>query len=416
MTIALPELAVVLLVGPSGSGKTPFAHRHFPPEEIIRPIPATTGADGSGGATVPDADSLAAAERRLAELRSVVVDAPNLLEGERLPWLQLARRQHVLPVAIAFDLPTEVWSARSAFPKKSPRLRAHQVRQEESQLRKSLRRLEAEGVRAAHTLRSVDEVENATVERIKLPSNRRDDSGPVDLIGDVHGCSVELRALLTALGYAPRGPFGYRHPQARRALLLGDLVDRGPATPEVVEIARVMSAEGDGLAVIGNHDLKFLRAARGEPYETNGHVERSLAQYGVWERDGHPGMLASGIRFLEGLGDHYVFDGGELVAAHAGLKEELQGRNGPEVRKFCLYGDVTGKKNAAGEWVCRDWASAYRGRARVVYGHTFAPEPRWVHGTIDVDTGCPFGGRLTALRYPELELVSVPSAKRYSAY
>jgi protein phosphatase len=50
----------------------------------------------------------------------------------------------------------------------------------------------------------------------------------------------------------------------------------------------------------------------------------------------------------------------------------------------------------------------------VVYGHTPVPEPQWLNQTINIDTGCVFGARLTALRYPEMELVSVPAAAQYA--
>ena len=110
---------------------------------------------------------------------------------------------------------------------------------------------------------------------------------------------------------------------------------------------------------------------------------------------------------------HYVLDGGRLVVAHAGLIERYQGRASGRVRSFCLYGDTTGETDEYGLPVRLPWARDYRGRAMVLYGHTPMPEAEWVNNTMCLDTGCVFGGRLTALRYPEREIVAVPAAEVY---
>jgi protein phosphatase len=112
---------------------------------------------------------------------------------------------------------------------------------------------------------------------------------------------------------------------------------------------------------------------------------------------------------------HYVLDDGRLVVAHAGLRQEMQGRGSGKVREFALFGETTGETDEYGLPVRYNWAAEYRGPAMVVYGHTPVVEPEWVNGTINIDTGCVFGGRLTALRYPERELVSVPAARAYYA-
>src|SRR5207244_8184363 len=104
---------------------------------------------------------------------------------------------------------------------------------------------------------------------------------------------------------------------------------------------------------------------------------------------------------------------GRLVVAHAGMKESMPGRGSGVVRAFALFGETTGETDAYGLPIRYNWAAEYRGRALVVYGHTPTPEPEWLNNTICIDTGCVFGGRLTALRYPEKELVSVPAARTY---
>ena len=105
--------------------------------------------------------------------------------------------------------------------------------------------------------------------------------------------------------------------------------------------------------------------------------------------------------FLDGLVSHYVLDDGKLVVAHAGMKEEMQGRGSGKVRDFALYGETTGETDEFGLPVRFNWAAEYRGSSVVVYGHTPVPEPEWFNRTVNIDTGCVFGGKLTALRYPE---------------
>ena len=117
--------------------------------------------------------------------------------------------------------------------------------------------------------------------------------------------------------------------------------------------------------------------------------------------------------FIDGLISHYVLDGGRLVVAHAGLIERYQGRASGRVREFCLYGQTTGETDEYGLPVRYPWAQEYRGQALVVYGHTPVPETEWVNNTLCLDTGCVFGGRLTALNYPERTLVCVPAARVY---
>ena len=233
------------------------------------------------------------------------------------------------------------------------------------------------------------------------------------MIGDVHGCLAELELLLGKLGYevgrdAAGRPVGARHP-SRRAIFLGDLVDRGPDTPGVLRLAMGMVAAGTALCVAGNHEAKLIRALRGRDVRRTHGLAESMAQL---EMESHE-FSEQAERFMDGLVGHYVLDGGSLVVAHAGLIERYQGRASGRVREFCLYGQSTGETDEYGLPVRYPWAREYRGRAVVLYGHTPVPAPEWVNNTLCLDTGCAFGGHLTALRYPERELVSVPAARIY---
>ncbi len=194
-------------------------------------------------------------------------------------------------------------------------------------------------------------------------------------------------------------------PEGRTAVFLGDLVDRGPDSPGVLRLVMGMVAAGHALAVPGNHENKLIRALGGRDVQVSHGLAETLSQL-AGEDEAFRQDVAG---FCRGLVSHLVLDGGRLVVAHAGLKEAYQGRASGRVRSFALYGDTTGETDEFGLPVRYPWASDYRGRAMVLYGHTPAPDPEWVNNTLCLDTGCVFGGRLTALRYPEKELVSVPA-------
>ncbi|HJW95993.1 MAG TPA: polynucleotide kinase-phosphatase [Thermoanaerobaculia bacterium] len=407
--IKIPELSLVTLIGVTGSGKSSFARKHFKPFEIL-------SSDFCRGLVANDENDQTAsndafdtlhyiARKRLARGLLTVIDATNVEPENRKHLVNIAREFHALPVAIVLNLPARLCHDRNAS-RPDRQFGPYVIRNQQGFLRRSLRFLGKEGFRHAHILNSQEEVDAVTVEREPLYNNRRHEHGPFDIIGDIHGCFDELTALLQRLGYV-----NGRHPEGRKAVFLGDLVDRGPKTPEVLELVMAMTASGNALAVPGNHDMKLMRALNGKNVKPTHGLAESLAQLG--ERT--PELRAQVAKFLDSLISHFVLDDGKLVVAHAGMKGEMQGRGSGRVREFALYGETTGETDEYGLPVRYNWAADYRGRAMVVYGHTPVPEPEWVNGTICIDTGCVFGGRLTALRYPEKELVSVDAAHEYYA-
>jgi protein phosphatase len=413
MKLAVPELSLVVLVGPSGCGKSTFAKKHFKPTEVLSSdyCRGLVADDENDQAATPDAFEVLhfIAGKRLRAGRLTVVDATNVQMEARRPLVALAREHHVLPVAIVFNLPERLCLERNQG-RPDRTFGPHVVRKHVQDLRRSLRGLEREGFRYVHILNSPEDVDAATVERQKLWNDRRDEHGPFDIIGDVHGCYDELFGLLVRLGYQSDGD-RIIPPAGRKAIFVGDLVDRGPKVPAVLKLAMSMVESGAALCVPGNHDYKLLRKLKGRDVQIAHGLAESLEQL---ERE-TPEFRQKVAKFLDGLVSHYVFDGGNLVVAHAGMKEELQGRGSSRVRDFAMYGETTGETDEFGLPVRQNWAAEYRGKAMVVYGHTPVPEAEWLNRTINIDTGCVFGGKLTALRYPESELISVPARQMYSA-
>lgn len=413
--LTIPELSLVVLIGASGSGKSSFARKHFKPTEVLSSDlcrALVSDDENNQGATKEAFEVLHfIAAKRLAAGRLTVIDATNVQPEARKPLLELARQFHMLPTAIVFNLSEKVCQERNRQ-RQDRDFGPHVVRQQTQQMHRSLRNLKHEGFRHIFLLESVEAVDSATIERQRLWNNLKDQHGPFDIIGDVHGCYAELVELLAQLGYqfmATEEEICVQPPEGRQVIFLGDLVDRGPNIPAVLKLVMSMVANGQALCVPGNHDLKLVRALKGKQVQIAHGLAESLAQL-----ETEPAEFRSRVmEFLDKLVSHYVLNDGKLVVAHAGMKEEMQGRGSGKVRDFALYGETTGETDDFGLPVRYNWAAEYRGRAMVVYGHTPVPEPEWLNRTINIDTGCVFGGRLTALRYPEKEWVSVPAAHTY---
>ncbi|HET9504431.1 MAG TPA: polynucleotide kinase-phosphatase [Hymenobacter sp.] len=472
-TLKLPELALVVLIGSTGAGKSTFARRLFRPTEIV-------SSDTCRGLVADDENSLDATNdafdllhywvsKRLKRGRLTVVDATNVRAEDRKGLVALARQHHCLPVAVVLDVPDAVAAERNRQRPDRQGLKPHVIANHRRLLRQSLRSLKAEGFRQVVHLRGVEEVDAVqTIRRDPLYSNRQAETGPFDIIGDIHGCYRELCELLGKLGYEvlpeevldardlgvrvvrstpPPGPLPSGRGGAqrihsiqdlsseeqanvaeegasvspspggegaggwgnRKVVFLGDLVDRGPASPQVLRLVMSMVRDGLALCVPGNHDIKLLRHLNGKNVSLTHGLAETVAQLA-----GETPAFKEQVRlFLDGLVSHYVLDGGRLVVTHAGMPEAMQGRGSGAVRSFALFGETTGEIDEFGLPVRYAWAADYRGRATVVYGHTPVPEPEWLNNTIDIDTGCVFGGRLTALRYPERALVTVPAHEVY---
>lgn len=411
MKIEIPKLCVVAMIGASGSGKSTFAKKHFKATEVL-------SSDYFRGLISDDENdqsvSKAAfetlyyvAEKRLKANKLVVIDATNVQQNARAGVVELARKFDVLPVAIVLNTPEQTCIERNKS-RTDRQFGAHVVKNHSTALKKSLRHLKKEGFRYIYIINDPDE--EIEIARIASWTDKSDEHGGFDIIGDVHGCFDELCELLTKMNYTlDLDKLTARHPQGRRIVFLGDLCDRGNKITETLKLAMNMVKSGDALCLPGNHEAKLLRYLSGARVQQTHGLEDSIKQL-----EGQPEEFIAELKiFLDKLVGHYVLDDGNLVVAHAGMKEEYQGKSSKRVREFALFGDTTGESDEYGLPVRLDWASEYRGRAKVVYGHTPTSEVYKINNTFNIDTGCVFGGKLTAYRYPEGEIAEVSAQRTY---
>ena len=415
MRIEIPELAIVALLGVSGSGKSTFARKHFKPTEVLSSdyFRALVSDDENNQTVSAEAfDALYyIANKRLALGLLTVIDATNVQREARAAVLSLAKEQNCHAVAIVLDIPEKTCRERNE--KRPDRdFRSYVISKQSEQLRRSIRHLKKEGFRFVYVLKSEDDIDNIEIVRTPLWCNKKAEAGPFDIIGDVHGCFDELCALLEKLGYSVNTQdCNAVNPEGRKAVFLGDLCDRGPKNTEVLLLVMNMVKANAAYCVAGNHDAKLLKALRGSQAQLTHGLDKTMEQLNA--RD--DAFIAEVKSFLDGLISHYVFDEGKLVVAHAGLKEKYQGRGSMRVRNFCLYGDTTGETDEYGLPIRLPWANDYRGKALVVFGHTPTPDVVKINNTYCIDTGCVFGGSLTAFRYPEKETAQVKAMREYYA-
>ena len=412
--IKIPEICLVLLVGPSSSGKSTFAKTHFLPTEVISSDACralVSDDENNLNATNYAFDVLhAIAASRLKLGKLTVIDALNIRKEDRARLVQLAHDNYALAVALVLETPIRTLFDRHE--KRTDRQFGKSVlERQHDDFKHSLKTINKEGFSHVHF---IDPAKELLITRQKLWNNKKEESGPFDIIGDIHGCFTELVLLLENLGYGveklPDGHFFVTAPTGRRVIFLGDLTDRGDQSVEVLRLVMDMVKAETALCICGNHDEKLLKYLLGKRVNIAHGLEKTIEQI-----EKTPLAFREEVKtFLNGLIAHYVLDEGKLVVAHAGLPELMQGRASAAVRAFCLYGEVTGEIDTFGLPVRQPWAESYRGKPMVVYGHTPVPEVEWLHQTVNLDTGCVFGGKLSALRYPEKEIVQVAAQRVYS--
>lgn len=373
MQIDIPELSVVALIGKNEREKLTFAKKYFNQVEIVN-LEALEYIVGS----------------RLKEAKLTVINVMDLQENTYEVIVKLGKKYHCMPVAIVFN--------------------THELANEERSFKEFIAILEKKGFKKIFLLNNKAEIKTSKVVRVKLANNKRAVHGPFDIIGDIHGCYDELCELLEKLGYVVDKQQNIAHsPQNRKLVFLGDLVDRGPKSPEVLRMVMSMVQTNQAYCVLGNHDGKLLRKLKGSKVQVKHGLETTMEQL---EHESEQ-FIEEVKQFLVGLISHYVFDEGKLVVVHAGLKEKLQGRESKKVRDLAMFGETTGEVDEFGLPIRVKWSESYKGSAFVVYGHTPQAKAKIINNTINIDTGCVFGGRLTAFRYPEREIVDVWANKVY---
>jgi len=418
--IAIPDFALVVLVGATGSGKSSFAREHFLETEIVSSdqCRALVSDDETDQSATGDAFDLVhhTASLRLKRRKLTVIDATSVQKADRQKLVALARKFHALPVALVLDIDPAICHARNEG-RSNRDFGEHVARNHSRALRRGLRGLQREGFRQAHVMRSPEEVAALKIIRQPLWTDLRTEHGPFDIVGDVHGCFDELATLLGELGYevdpyeaGSETLIGARHPEGRVAFFVGDLTDRGPRNVDVLRLVMGMCAEGAARCVMGNHDFKLEKWLRGKTNSLTHGLDITASEL----EQKSPEFRASVRKFIDGLRSHAWLADGKLVIAHAGLKQDMHGRGSGAVRSFAMFGETTGEVDEFGLPVRLNWARNYKGEAEVIFGHTPMPEAEWLNSTMCIDTGCVFGGKLTALRWPERETVQTPALEMYA--
>ncbi len=420
MKFSIPDFALVVLIGPSGSGKSSFAIKHFLDTEIISSdhCRALVSDDETDQSCTADAFELLnqMAAIRLRRRKLTVIDATSVQRADRAKLIALARKYHALPVALVLNIDPEICHERN---KDRPNrdFGIHVPRNHSRALKRGLRGLHKEGFRQVQIMRTPEEADALQIERTPLWTDQRTLQGPFDIIGDIHGCFDELRELLKKLGYEVdplpdenETLFSARHPENRLAFFVGDITDRGPRNVDCLRLVMGMCAEGSAQCVMGNHDFKLSKWLKGRKVQLNHGLDLTAAELEQTSET----FRKEATEFIYNLRSHAWLADGKLVVAHAGLKEEMHGRGSGAVRTFAMFGETTGEIDEFGLPVRLEWAREYKGDADVVYGHTPVLEAEWLNNTLCIDTGCVFGGKMTALRWPEREAVSVAAEKQYA--
>ena len=430
-----PSAGLVVLIGVSGSGKSSWAKRALPHAHVLSSdaMRAVLTDDESHQDCSHDAFELLErlADLRLKYGRTAVLDATNLKRSARTPWLAIARKHHVPAVAVWFDVPLPLCARRQFL--RDRKVPPEVLGKQAKSLNDIRNNLLEEGWDAVVRLSTEQERPEAyDVEVLKPWSpptvSQVDDCGVqvsrrhMDIIGDVHGCLDELTELAAKLGYRLDPQRGWSHPDNRLMVFIGDLTDRGPDSLGVLDLAEKTVKAGHGLLILGNHDDKLKRWLKGHHVKPAHGLETTIAEYAALDPQNAAKRKAQHAAFLEGA-PHWAFAdpdpehpfGARLVMAHAAWKPSLRGADAGKVRAFCLYGPTTGTLiNGMPQRL--DWKKRYPAAAPTcVVGHTpFLGQILNTHNTYCVDTACVFGGRLSAMRWPEREFVSVPAKRAYS--
>ncbi|MDF9408080.1 MAG: Bis(5'-nucleosyl)-tetraphosphatase PrpE (asymmetrical) [Pelotomaculum sp. PtaB.Bin013] len=410
--ISLPGTTLLVLCGTPGCGKSTFASRYFRETMIV--------SSDQCRFLVSDSETNMAAsreafklfrftiERRLSLGRFTVADSTAITRQSRGELLRIGRKYGFNITLLIFNIPEDVCLARNAG--RERRVVRSVIAKMRQMLQRTLRDAHNEGFDNVYIITEGDL--NNPAFRINIRNYEVTLPGPFDIIGDIHGCFDELTMLLDKLGYRNRSNH-YAHPACRKAVFLGDLTDRGPRGLDSFWLVKAMVDSGNALYIPGNHCRKLSRYLEGRNVKIAHGMEKTVAEIEALTEDEREFFREEFLKLYREAPPYLILDKGKLVVSHGGIKEDMIGKVSGRIRNFCFFGDATGEITEAGLPVRRDWAQSYRGDALIVYGHSPVPEAVFVNNTIDIDQGCVMGGKLTALRYPELEITQVPAMAAY---
>ncbi|GAA4722736.1 metallophosphoesterase [Brevibacillus fulvus] len=259
-------------------------------------------------------------------------------------------------------------------------------------------------------------------QRQKFRSNMVDIDRGTDIVGDVHGCFAEFMELLGQLGYVRDASDDlYRHPAGRKLISLGDITSRGPESLKMLDFFIRHIRAGIAEMVDSNHGWKIARWLDGRNVSLahgDEKVEDEFTRYAEQHGEKMAASLKEKAReLLLASPSHMLLRRNgkvEVVAVHAGIRDDYIGKDSPAIRNFCRYGDVAGM-GPDGRPIRKEWASERTKQTPlIVWGHDPRPQPERKNGSINIDQGCVFGGQLTAYRYPEDECIGVKAEMNYS--
>lgn len=414
--VEIPENALVVMVGPAGSGKSTFAKNAFGDAVVASDLCRYMVADTMEDMSVNDqAFHLYHTwiEQRLILGKLTVADATHVKDFARKKLLDLAAKYDRPTVALIIDAElerTHKWNLSRERQVPDFIVEKHTKEYEEA-----LKVIETEGFSHVYL---VDPMNPPKIHLGKVPAMVHAAAPGWDVIGDIHGCFDEFMNLTAKLGYLWTSGNVLVHPRGRRLVFVGDFTDRGPKSVDVLRMVRRLVEDGDALAVMGNHDNKLWRTLKGNPTKMAHGLQGTMKQFeerrvDEQEREELKLFLGS-LPYQLRLGVMQP-DVGDLIVAHAGLRYDDIGSDAKAVRSFCLYGQVDGFLEDGTPNRTFGWADGWQGPEWLVYGHTVVDAPLYANNTVDIDTGCVFGGYLTALRYPELEFVTVDAKEEYES-
>lgn len=418
--IEIPPKALVMPVGPAACGKSTLGWKFFPPRSIVSSdeCRAMVSDDPTNQECNQRAFDLFHRwmEHRLALGKLVYADATNLTPSARKPLREMAAQYGVPVIVVRFDVPEEECRKRNLA--RERRVPDHVITKHVAQARTAIGDLEREGYEQIITVGMDD---NTIVSLSSYPPVLR--ATGFDIIGDVHSCADELLYLLNSLGYTTTLDSDDRviwaHPQGRKLVFVGDITDRGPYPLSTLHIWRSAVRSGHG-AVMGNHDDKLRRALRGNKvFLSHGLAETYAALQTVSQEDrqAYLALLDTTPYQLRLVVDGHP----DVYVCHAGMPRDMIGRDDKAARAHCIYGEVLGHGPDGYPVRGNAWEATWTAGGDdpiLIHGHVVNEKvyPQDFVNVLNVDTGCAFGGHLTAYRYPEHEIVQVPALKTYAEH